>query len=214
MKKTDQKRIKKSHGMTTSTLTKGFTFLIMLLFSSSLVIANPLQAANKQNTVSGIITDNAGTPLPGVTVIIKGTSKAVASDFDGNYSIPASKGEILQFSYVGMITKSVTVGDSNKINVILKEDSNVLNEVIVVGYGTQKKINVTGSVANINIAEELGERPVANISSMLQGVLPGLTVTNSNSGGEPGAGLNINIRGAGTLTGNGGKPCSPALYGR
>lgn len=206
MRKNHKKRIEKAREISMSTLNKGFTFMLLLLISSTLTFANNSQGTIDQNKVNGIVKDKAGSPLPGVTVIVQGTSKAVASDFDGNYSITASKGDVLQFSYIGMITKSVTVGDSNTINVVLEEDSNLLEEVIVVGYGTQKKINVTGAVSSVKISEELGDRPVANVSSMLQGVLPGLTVTNSNSGGEPGAGLNINIRGAGTLTGNGGKP--------
>ncbi len=179
-----------------------YRLLKRMFFAAALLISGVVFA---QTTITGTVLDANG-PLPGASISVKGSSNGVSADFDGNYQISASLGDILVVAFVGYISKEVTVGNETIINITLEEDTSLLDEVIVVGYGTQKKINLTGAVSSVNISEDLGDRPVANISSMLQGVLPGLTVTTSGSGGEPGAGLNINIRGAGTLTGNGGQP--------
>ena len=206
MKQTKKRRIDISCSMTFLRREKHAFLILFLLLTSVLTFASVKQTENDQNTITGVIADDKGTPLPGVTILVKGTSNGVASDFDGKYSIKVQKNDILIVTFVGYITQEILVDSQTTINITLKEETSELEEVVVVGYGTQKKINLTGAVSSVNISKDLGERPVGNITSMLQGVLPGLSVSTSNSGGEPGAALNINIRGAGTLTGNGGRP--------
>jgi len=166
----------------------------------------PNENVRQQIKVNGIVTDETGAPLPGVTVLIKGTFIGDSTDFDGKYQIDASQGDILIFSFIGMESQSITVGNSNTIDVVLKAGNNELDEVVIIGYGSQKKINLTGAISAVNVAEDIGDRPVANINTMLQGSMAGLSVSTNNSGGEPGSTQFLNIRGAGTLTGNGGQP--------
>lgn len=163
--------------------------------------------AQQEKTINGKVSTPTGETLPGVTVSVKGTTTGSVTNLDGNYTLKVPESATtLVYSYVGMISQEVSIENQSTIDVVLEDDVQGLEEVVVVGYGTQKKINLTGAISSVKISEELGDRPVANVSSMLQGVLPGLTVTSTNSGGEPGAALNINVRGAGTLTGNGGQP--------
>lgn len=156
-----------------------------------------------QVTVKGTITDvDDGTPILGVNIIELGTKNGVVSDFDGNYSIKVAANATLQFSYIGFTTKMVKVKGKANINVRLESDSQSLDEIVIVGYGTQKKGNLTGAVSTID-AESLKDRPVANVMQALQGAAPGLQLSVGNSGGEPGAAMNISIRGAGNLQGTG-----------
>ncbi|TXD46362.1 SusC/RagA family TonB-linked outer membrane protein [Polaribacter sp. IC073] len=171
-----------------------------LLFAFFLLSFMAVQA---QVTVKGAITDlDDGTPLFGVNVIEQGTKNGVVSDFDGNYSIKVGSNATLQFSYVGYSTKFVKVSGKETINVRLGVDSEGLDEIIIVGYGTQKKGNLTGAVSTID-SEALKDRPVTNVMQALQGAAPGLQLSVGNSGGEPGAVMNISIRGAGNLQGTG-----------
>ncbi len=156
--------------------------------------------------ISGKITDENGEGLPGASVVVKGTTQGTTSDISGNYSINVPEDATIVFSFVGYQTKEVSVVGRTVIDLQMTPDAEQLEEVVVVGYGTEKKINLTGAVTDVNISKDLGERPTANITTMLQGVLPGLTVGTNNSGGEPGSTQSLNIRGAGTLTGNGGTP--------
>ena len=181
---------------------KRVQLLILILCVGSLGLY-----AQQDKTITGKVTTESGETLPGVSIIIKGTTVGTVTNLDGNYNltVPNDAGALV-VSYVGMLSQEIEIGSKTSIDVILAADVQGLEEVVVVGYGTQKKINLTGAISSVKVTEELGDRPVANVTSMLQGALPGLTVTTSNSGGEPGAALNINVRGAGTLTGNGGKP--------
>lgn len=148
-----------------------------------------------QETVSGIVTDDAGIPLPGVSVIVQGTTTGAATDFDGKYSLNASTGDILEFSYVGFKTQTVTVGPNTNYNIALVTDNEQLDEVVVVGYGTQKKSSVTGSVATIN-SEELTKAPVTNATQLFAGQTTGVITRQISS--EPGNdGSSISIRGFG-----------------
>lgn len=150
-----------------------------------------------QKTVKGLVTDNSGEPLVGVSVLIDRTHNGVSTDVDGKYIIQANENDMLKFSYIGMRSTKIKVGKRNLINVSLQEDSNQLEELVVVGYGTQKKINLTGSVQNIT-SEELMRRNVSNTSSALQGLIPGLSAVQSS--GQPGAdNASIKIRGTGSL---------------
>lgn len=143
-------------------------------------------------TVSGMVTsEEDNMPAPGVNVIVKGTSRGVSTDFDGNYSIEVNAGEILEFSYVGFKTSSVTITNQTTLNVLLSPDIAALDEVVVVGYGTAKKRDLTGSIVSIK-GEEIADKPAANPIASLQGKVSGLTVVNSGSlGGNP----DVRIRG-------------------
>ena len=152
----------------------------------------------QEKTVSGTVTDNSGT-LPGVSVLIKGTTTGTETDFDGKYSIKAKSGDVLSFSYVGYTTVEKTVGTANTINVILEESSNVLDEVVVVGYGTTTKQTFTGT-AKVVKAAELEKKSVSNISQALAGEVAGVNVMNPS--GQPGTVATIRIRGFGSVNGN------------
>ncbi len=139
----------------------------------------------------------AGEPIIGANVLEKGTTNGVITDLDGNFSLTVSSSAVLQFSYIGYAPQEVSVAGKNIINVQMKEDAEVIDEVIVVGYGSQKKETLTGSVANIR-GEEIAKSPAANVSSSLTGKLPGLIVNQRS--GEPGRDdPNIVIRGFGTF---------------
>ncbi|MEO5789300.1 TonB-dependent receptor [Gelidibacter sp.] len=156
-------------------------------------------SANAQITVKGKITETtSGDPIPGVNITQKGTSKGVVSDLDGNYSIEVNADGTLQFSYVGYATQSIAVNGKATINVALIEQNEGLDEVVIVGYGTQKKGNLTGAISTID-AEVLENRPVSNVMQAIQGSAPGLLLSVGNSGGSPGASMNISIRGVGNL---------------
>jgi len=155
--------------------------------------------------VSGIVKDANGLPLPGVTIKVKGTNKGVLTGNNGSYRIEAvDEQAVLVFSFIGYIVQEVPVAGQTQVNVVLKEESSKLNEVVVVGYGTQKKANLTGAVATVG-GDELNKRPVVSAAAMLQGTIPGVQVNQGS--GEPGnEGVSISIRGNGTFSGAGSSP--------
>ncbi|MGJ5640542.1 SusC/RagA family TonB-linked outer membrane protein [Formosa sp. S-31] len=146
--------------------------------------------------IKGIINDETGMSIPGVNVVIKGTTKGTVSDFDGNYEISAIPEETLVFSYLGFQTIEIEIGASNTIDVTLIQDTAQLDEVVVVGYGTQKKTSVTGAVASYS-AEGLDERPLVRMDQALIGQLSGVRVKQTS--GVPGAGFQIQVRGSGSI---------------
>jgi TonB-dependent SusC/RagA subfamily outer membrane receptor len=153
-----------------------------------------------QQTITGVVSDEEG-PLPGATIIVKGTSNGVTSDFDGNYSIKASEGDILVVSFVGFEDQEITMSSNQDVvNVSLSPD-NELEEVVVTGYGTQKKVNLTGAVAAVS-GEVLEDRPIINVGEGLQGVIPNLNIDIRN--GDPTTSPEFNIRGFESI--NGGSP--------
>ncbi|MEW4923954.1 TonB-dependent receptor [Algibacter sp. 2305UL17-15] len=152
-------------------------------------------AQNKK--ITGTVTDRSNMPLPGVNVIVKGTSNGASTDFDGNYSITTTTGQTLVFSYVGFKTKEVVVGNTTTYNVSLETDNAQLDEVIIVGYGTQKRSDVTGSVASIS-QERLEEKPNTNFAQALQGALPGITINQNSSSAEQND-VSILIRGRNSI---------------
>lgn len=166
------------------------------LLTAVLCMAHMLSFA--QSTITGVVTSlEDGEALPGVTIVVKGTTNGTVTSVDGSYTIAAPEGGTLVFSYVGYTTQEVETNNRSVINVQLAEDVGTLDEVVVVGYGTQKKENLTGSVASVN-AEALENRPLTSASVALQGTVPGVSV-NQNSG-QPGRNnVNIRIRGIGTL---------------
>jgi len=155
-----------------------------------------------QSRVTGKVVDDKGLPLIGVSVKLKGTQIAVSTDANGSYSLNLPNGNgTLVFSYIGYVNHEVAVNNRTSINVTLEEDSKSLDDVVVVGYGTQKKVNLTGSVDVIS-GEALANRPAAKVADLLKGTSPNLNITSNSRGGEPGAGSNWNIRGVGSLVGN------------
>ncbi|MBC9797317.1 TonB-dependent receptor [Sinomicrobium weinanense] len=150
-----------------------------------------------QNLVTGNVTDQNGMPLPGVNIVVKGTQTGTQTDFDGNYSISANEGQVLVFSYVGQRTREVTVGPSGEVNVQMEEDAQALEEVVVVGYGTQERRELTGSITSIN-NESMQDLVTPSFDQQLAGRAPGVQVT--NPGGVLGARPIIRIRGVNSLT--------------
>ena len=151
-----------------------------------------------QGPVTGRVTDaKTGEPLPGVNVMVKGTAVGTITNLEGSYSIQVDEpGSILVFSYVGYETREVVVGGQNVINITLSESSELLEEVVIVGYGMQKKVNLTGSVSSVS-SEEITKRPVTNSTNLLQGKMSGLQITQGT--GQPGRERNdIKIRGLGS----------------
>ncbi len=163
-----------------------------LLLSAQFILA--------QQTISGKVSDAAdGLGMPGVNVVVKGSTIGAITDLDGNYSIDvAGPGAVLHYSYVGYLSQEIPVGSQTEINVELQEDIRALEEVVVIGYGTVKKQDLTGSVAVVS-AKELAKTPSANLSQALQGRASGVMVTQS---GKPGSGVTIRIRGIGSINQN------------
>ncbi|MUP47402.1 TonB-dependent receptor [Gramella sp. BOM4] len=151
----------------------------------------------QEKTVSGTVLDEDGLPLPGVNVIEQGTSNGTQTDFDGNYSISVAPGDVLVFSYVGFQQQEITVTDSDVYNVSLLVDAASLDEVVVTGYVTQKKSDITGSLVEVG-EEQLQEYAAASVDQALQGNVAGLAV--SSSSGTPGSVANIRIRGISSIT--------------
>ena len=148
--------------------------------------------------IQGVVKDATGEPMIGVNVLVKGTANGAITDLDGNFTISDVKSsDVLVVSYIGFLTQEIEVGSQTSFNVILKEDSETLDEVVVIGYGTVKRRDLTGSVASVT-GEKLAANPVANVAEALQGQLPGVTVTAQD--GRPGASMSIRIRGGGSIT--------------
>ena len=166
--------------------------LCMLVFS-----VNLMSAQGKE--ITGIVTSAQDKlPLPGVNIMIKGTKTVTTTGFDGQYSIKASPNDVLVFSFIGFKNQEATVGNQSKVDVTLGEDTNKLNEVVVVGYGTQKKSDLTGSVSVVNM-DDAKKTISYDVAKMLQGQAAGVTVQSS---GEPGGFVNIKIRGISSFKNN------------
>ncbi len=197
----DQKRDYKSLKPKRSLISIGYgllTFLICL--SAQMALANSETSFLKvelnntfQSTITGMVSDQNG-PLPGASVVVKGTTQGTQTDFDGNFTIEADSDAVLVISYIGYATQEIAVDGNTTINVILVEDASQLEEVVVVGYGTQTRGDITGSVASVDMNEAL-KAPTRNAAEALQGRASGVTVVNNNT---PGAAPKINIRGFGT----------------
>ena len=171
--------------------------VIFIVFIPSFTFS---QSAAGGRVVKGIITDDKDAPLPGVNISVKGNSKATISDDAGRFSIAANNTSTLVFSYVGFGSKEIPVNSQTTVNVKLEVENRALNDVVVVGYGTQKKVNVIGSVVTVG-SKEITASPVSNLSNALAGRLPGAVIQQSN--GEPGKnGATILIRGMATLGNN------------
>ena len=155
----------------------------------------PTMAVQQKVTVTGTVSDAAG-PLIGATIKVKGSSTGVVADMDGNFKISANPDDVLEISYIGYITQEVRVGNKSNINIMLEEEKHNLNEVVVIGYGTQRREAVTGSVANVSGAE-LNQIAATNAAQALQGRVAGVLMTQTSS--KPGAEMQIRIRGQRSL---------------
>lgn len=165
------------------------TIVISLMYSFGLI-------AQEAKTVQGIVTSaEDGVTLPGVNVIVKGTNTGTSTDFNGSYSINAMPTDILVFSYLGFESQEVTVGNQTQINVQLNESVNALDEIVVIGYGTQRKSDLTGAVSVVD-TEEMNKQAASDVTQMMQGRVAGVSIT---SDGQPGASPNVRIRGVSTF---------------
>ena len=131
--------------------------------------------AQVQSNVKGLVTDSSGEPLIGVSILVKSTNNGTVSDLDGKFTVTAKTGDILHISYVGYISQEIKAEENKQLRIIMEEDTKKLEEVVIVGYGTQKKVNLTGSVSSIS-AEDLASKPVMSTAQALAGLAPGLSV--------------------------------------
>ena len=188
---------------------KNFKSVSMLLLlggisSSGTAYAVPVSGASGTNIVQqgsvcrGVVKDATGETIIGASIVVEGTKNAAVTDIDGKFELPnVSKGSTIVISYVGYESKKI-VWNGRSLDVTLKDDTQLLDDVVVVGYGTQKKVNVTGAVSMVD-SEVFKSRPVQNVTQALQGQIPGLTMSVGNTGGELGNEMSISIRGAGTV---------------
>jgi len=177
-------------------LTKLLTFCISSLLFSVIAVAQDV-------TVNGIINDESGMPVPGATIVLKGTTKSTASDFDGKFQIQVPSNGILTITFIGYTTVTEAVNGRTKIAIQLKPESQSLSEVVVVGYGTQKKAVVTGAISSVKAAD-LEKVPNGRVEQALQGRVAGVTIASSS--GQPGAASTIRIRGITTFGDGGNNP--------
>lgn len=167
--------------------------MAMLCVFTSIGIAS----AQEPGTVSGTVTSASdGEPLIGASVLVKGTTIGTDTDIDGNFTVKAKKGDVLQFRYVGYEPSEVKVGDNNVINVMLQENENNLDEVVVVGYGTQKRKLVTGSTFQVS-GDQIAQMNTSNALTAMQTTAPGVQITQAST--QPGKGFKVSIRGVGTI---------------
>ena len=168
--------------------------------SSSVTDTDDVRIMQQTGTCTGTVKDATGEPVIGASVVIKGTTTGTITDFDGKFSLPdVKRGDIIQVSFVGYESIEMTWNGS-PLNITLKDDTQAIDEVVVVGYGVQKKVNLTGAVASVK-GEALEHRPVADATQSLQGLVPGLLVSNSDAG-RPGASGTLTLRGQGNLSGS------------
>ena len=179
--------------------------LIIFLLSAAPVWASPVVKISTtvnpddfQITISGTVTDDTGAPLPGANVVEKGTTNGTQTDFDGNFTITANTNSVLVFSYIGFSTQEISVDGQTNINVSLQEDTSRLDEVVVLGYATQTRGDLTGSVASVDLSEAI-KAPIVNAAEALEGRVTGVSIINN---GAPGSTPTIRIRGFGSTNAN------------
>lgn len=186
-----------------------FAGISVTAFASQVSVEEPINEVNRLlgksssiqqslKRVTGKVIDTKGEPIIGANLIVKGTANGTVTDIDGNFSIEVSKGDVLLVSYIGYVQQEIVVGDSNELSITIHEDTQNLEEVVVVGYGSQKKVNLTGAVEQIS-SDVFDGRPTANATQMLEGVVPNLNI--SLADGKPGRTADFNVRGAGSING-------------
>lgn len=179
-------------------------YLLMILLACPVNTVTGQKSGDQQKKISGTVRDESRQALPGTAILVEGSTSGTYTDAEGRFSIVVpDENSVLVFSFLGYITQKISVKGRNAVDVELNPDTRTLDDVVVVGYGTQKKINVSGAVDVVS-SKALEKRAVANLSQSLQGISPSLNVSVGNSGGEMGARMNLNIRGIGSI--NGGSP--------
>lgn len=168
---------------------------IVLSSKRKSAIAEPA-VSQQAKTITGQIVDAAGEPVIGANVLVKGTTNGTVTDIDGKFSLNVEAGAVLEISYIGYLSQEIVVGNQSVINVTLREDTKALDEVVVIGYGTQKKADLTGSVANVS-TDDLNTQSNTTIGQALQGKIAGVDIV--SQGGAPGGSTRIMVRGIGTL---------------
>ena len=173
------------------TILKFFLLIVLLITGTSGIMG--------QISINGRVTDTDGNPVIGANIAVKGTNVGVITDVDGKFTLKVPSAEsIISVSFIGYLTKEIEIGTRTSIDITLETDATSLDEVVVIGYGTQKKVNLTGSLSTVPI-KELESRPITNVSSALQGTMAGVTVKVDN--GQPGRDQGvIKVRGIGTLS--------------
>ncbi|MGN1233546.1 MAG: SusC/RagA family TonB-linked outer membrane protein [Candidatus Cryptobacteroides sp.] len=167
-------------------------------FMSGLNAAENANSAQQNNVCSGVVLDASGQSVIGASIQIKGTSTGTVTDIDGNFSLSGVKpGDVLVVSCISYVTQEI-VWNGQAMNIVLEEDNMLLEEVVVVGFGTQKKVNATGAVSTVS-SKEIASRPVNSVTDALQGVVAGMTLSTPSSGGTLNSNKSINIRGIGTI---------------
>ena len=168
------------------------------ILNEKLIVVAP-KVILQQITVTGTVTDESGDPLPGVNVVVQGTGTGTVTDFNGSYTLQVPNENVnLVFSFVGFLTQEIAMGNRQKIDVILSEESSQIEEVVIVGYGTMLKRDITGAITSLS-ASDIEQNSGGDLNVALQGKVPGLQITTTS--GEPGAGANITIRGASSING-------------
>jgi len=162
---------------------------------------NPVLSSVLQSTVKGTVIDKNGEPLIGVNIIVKGTTNGTVTDFDGNFSVVCNPTDILQISYIGYITQEITVGNKSSLQITMQEDTEILEEVIVIGYGTTTRKSAVGAVDQVR-SEMISSRPTANVSQALQGASPSLNIQQKSMNPNDDVGVSINISGISSMNNN------------
>ncbi|MBD3617352.1 MAG: TonB-dependent receptor [Gracilimonas sp.] len=173
----------------------------MAMFVLSFLLIGAMETATAQNNfnVSGVVVDaDDGIPLPGVSILVQGTNRGTTTDVDGNYNLNVAEGDVLVFSYVGYITQEIPVDGNTEINVELKSQYIEGTELVVVGYGQQRRADITGAISTVT-TEDIGDVTVTNFGDAIQGVVPGVNI---RSTGAPGSEPSMEIRGLGNFTNN------------
>ncbi|MDE5710441.1 MAG: SusC/RagA family TonB-linked outer membrane protein, partial [Bacteroides sp.] len=177
------------------------TFCNGTVYATQVEKTADVKVVQQNGTCTGVVKDATGETVIGASVLVKGSTNGTITGIDGDFSLSnVPRGSVIVISFVGYQTQEVK-WTGTPLNIVLKDDSKLLDEVVVVGYGTQKKVNVTGAVSMVN-SDVIESRPVANVSQALQGAIPGLNLSASSSGGDLNTSMSINIRGTGSI-GNG-----------
>ena len=173
---------------------KNFNVIFMMLV---LLLTFPVLSYGQGKTITGTVTSaDDNTPLPGASVVVKGTSIGTATDFDGNFTLEANTGDVLVIGYIGYVTQEVTLGDQSIVNIALAGDAEQLDDVVVIGYGTKSKKLLSSAISSVS-AKELNDQSVADVGSALQGKTAGVAIQTAD--GQPGAAPNIVIRGGSSI---------------
>ncbi|WP_448634897.1 TonB-dependent receptor plug domain-containing protein [Pedobacter panaciterrae] len=188
---------------TTRTSCNEWIFILFMIFTLTGITKSGYAQSTSNRIVTGVVADESGTTLPGASVVVKGTKTTALTNNEGKYSIMVtSNASVLVFSYVGMTTKELTVGSGSVINANLESSTSTLSDVVVIGYGTLRKSEVTSAISSVS-QKDIKNLPVAGVDQALQGKVAGVTI--NNNGGQPGGGVSVRIRGL-TSTGENNEP--------